>query len=189
MTNGSRSGFCVLANRMVTLTSGMSGRQTTSSQRSVQREEAFPNSFHLISGWPDCQLWWSAQFWWAQWSKGWCKNTPMSFKMFKTLKDWKMLMKLFRSRATSCLVWIRRASKSMSLSHLCTRWSITTIAFVIYLFCSVSEFVTINTMMVKILLDWWTRSRFVINSHSVCLLSHWNSSLSSIFAFQWHSCS
>ena len=137
MTSGSRSGFCVLANRMVTLTSGMSGRQTTSSQRSGQREETFPNSFHLISGWPDCQLWWSAQFWWAQWSKGWCKNTPMSFKMFKALKDWKMLiMKLFRSRATSCLVWIRRASKSMSLSHLCTRWTITTIAFVIYLFCS-----------------------------------------------------
>ena len=72
MTSGSKSGFCVLANRMVTLTSGMSGRQTTSSQRSGQREETFPNSFHLISGWPDCQLWWSAQFWWAQWSKGWC---------------------------------------------------------------------------------------------------------------------
>ena len=73
MTSGSRSGFCVLANRMVTLTSGMSGRQTTSFQRSGQREETFPNSFHLISGWPDCQLWWSAQFWWAQWSKGWCE--------------------------------------------------------------------------------------------------------------------
>ena len=63
----------------------------------------------------------------------------------------------FRSRATSCLVWIRRASKSMSLSHLCTRWTITTIAIVIYLFCSFSEFVTLNTLMVKILLDWWTR--------------------------------
>ena len=99
MTSGSRSGFCVLANRMVTLTSGMSGRQTTSSQRSGHREETFPNSFHLISGWPDCQLWWSAQFWWAKWSKGWCQNTLMSFKMFKTLKDWKMLMKLFQVKS------------------------------------------------------------------------------------------
>ena len=28
----------------------------------------------------------------------------------------------FRSRATSCLAWIRRVSKSMSPLHLCTRW-------------------------------------------------------------------
>ena len=157
MTSGSRSGFCVLANRMVTLTSGMSGRQTTSSQRSGHREDIsqfIPLDFRMtrLSALMICSVLMSSMI---------KRLVQKHTNVFQNVENFERLEnadhETFRSRATSCLVWIRRASKSMSLSHLCTRWTITTIAFVIYLFCSFSEFVTINTMMVKILLDWWTR--------------------------------
>ena len=74
------------------------------------------------------------------------------------VKIWWLIIFCVRSRAISCLEWIRRASKSMSPSHLCTRWRRSQFWNLIYpyfhdlttpwWFFSPPEFVAVNTLII-----------------------------------------